>query len=53
MDPVTLTTDRLVLRTFRPQDTDAVYVAARDPEIQRWVTLPSPYLPEHARIFTE
>jgi len=53
VDPVTLTTDRLVLRTFRPQDTDAVYVAARDPEIQRWVTLPSPYLPEHARIFTE
>jgi RimJ/RimL family protein N-acetyltransferase len=53
VDPVTLTTDRLVLRTFRPQDTDAVYAAARDPEIQRWITLPSPYLPEHARSFTE
>ncbi|CAL9519447.1 GNAT family N-acetyltransferase [Streptomyces sp. enrichment culture] len=53
MDPVTLTTDRLVLRTVGPEDTDAVYAACQDPEIQRWTTIPSPYLPEHARGFTE
>lgn len=53
MEPVTLTTGRLVLRTVRPQDTDAVYAAAQDPDIQRWTTIPSPYLYEHARGFTE
>ncbi|MFG3547885.1 GNAT family N-acetyltransferase [Streptomyces sp. NPDC047725] len=53
MEPATLTTDRLVLRTVGPQDTDAVYAAAQDPDIQRWTTIPSPYLREHARGFTE
>ncbi|MFD5163536.1 GNAT family N-acetyltransferase [Streptomyces hawaiiensis] len=53
MDPVTLTTDRLLLRTVGPQDTDAVYDACQDPEIQRWTTIPSPYLREHALNFTE
>ncbi|NEC26322.1 GNAT family N-acetyltransferase [Streptomyces sp. SID8111] len=53
MDPVTLTTGRLVLRTVGPEDTDAVYAACQDPEIQRWTSIPSPYLPEHARGFTE
>lgn len=53
MEPVTLTTDRLVLRPVGPQDTDAVHAAAQDPDIQRWTTIPSPYLPEHARNFTE
>ncbi|MFD7990480.1 GNAT family N-acetyltransferase [Streptomyces mexicanus] len=53
MEPVTLTTDRLVLRTVGPRDTDAVYAAAQDPDIQRWTTLPSPYLHEHARVFCE
>ncbi|MGW5278771.1 GNAT family N-acetyltransferase [Streptomyces collinus] len=53
MEPVTLTTDRLVLRTVGPDDTAAVYEAAQDPDIQRWTTIPSPYLPEHARGFTE
>ncbi|AWT43621.1 MULTISPECIES: GNAT family N-acetyltransferase [Streptomyces] len=53
MEPVTLTTDRLLLRAVGPQDTDAVYAAAQDPDIQRWTTIPSPYLPEHARGFTE
>ncbi|WP_093627248.1 GNAT family N-acetyltransferase [Streptomyces sp. 3213.3] len=53
MEPVTLTTDRLVLRSVGPQDTDVVYSAAQDPEIQRWTTIPSPYLPEHARSFTK
>ncbi|MEV6834102.1 GNAT family N-acetyltransferase [Streptomyces sp. NPDC051133] len=53
MEPVTLTTDRLLLRTVGPDDTDAVYEAVQDPDIQRWTTIPSPYLPEHALGFTE
>jgi RimJ/RimL family protein N-acetyltransferase len=53
MEPSTLTTDRLVLRALGPQDTEAVYAAAQDPDIQRWTTIPSPYLPEHARDFVE
>ncbi|WP_225822961.1 GNAT family N-acetyltransferase [Streptomyces naphthomycinicus] len=53
MEPVTLTTRRLVLRPVGPADTDAVYAAVQDPEIQRWTTVPSPYLPEHAISFTE
>ncbi|MEG3631962.1 GNAT family N-acetyltransferase [Streptomyces poriticola] len=53
MEPLTLTTDRLILRPVGPQDTDAVYTACQDPGIQRWTTIPSPYLHEHARGFTE
>lgn len=53
MEPVVLTTDRLLLRTVGPADTDAVYAAAQDPDIQRWTTVPSPYLYEHARGFVE
>ncbi|MCZ9348910.1 GNAT family N-acetyltransferase [Streptomyces mutabilis] len=53
MEPVTLTTDRLVLRTVGAQDTEAVHAACQDPDIQRWTTIPSPYLHEHARSFTE
>ena len=51
MEPVTLTTDRLLLRAVGPHDTDAVYDAAQDPDIQRWTTIPSPYLREHAEGF--
>ncbi|KUF13697.1 MULTISPECIES: GNAT family N-acetyltransferase [Streptomyces] len=43
MEPVTLTTERLLLRTFSPADTEEVYAACQDPEIQRWTTMPSPY----------
>ncbi len=53
MEPVTLLTDRLVLRTVGPQDTEAVHAACQDPDIRRWTTIPSPYLLEHARGFTE
>lgn len=53
MDPVTLSTDRLLLRTVGPRDTDAVHDACQDPDIQRWTTIPSPYLREHAQGFTE
>ncbi|WP_031050681.1 GNAT family N-acetyltransferase [Streptomyces sp. NRRL F-5650] len=53
MEPVTLLTDRLVLRAVGPQDTEAVHAACQDPDIRRWTTIPSPYLLEHARGFTE
>ena len=51
MEPITLTTDRLLLRPFGPQDTDAVHAACQDPDIQRWTTVPSPYEREHAEEF--
>jgi RimJ/RimL family protein N-acetyltransferase len=34
MDPVTLETDRLLLRAFTPADVDAVYEACQDEDIQ-------------------
>ncbi|ATL28188.1 hypothetical protein KY5_3170 [Streptomyces formicae] len=43
MEPVTLATERLSLRTFTPADTGEVYEACQDPDIQRWTTIPSPY----------
>ncbi|MET7934678.1 GNAT family N-acetyltransferase [Streptomyces sp. NPDC005322] len=52
MEPVTLTTERLTLRPFRPSDTDAVFAACQDPDIQRWTTVPVPYERAHAEDFT-
>ncbi|MFE1177224.1 GNAT family N-acetyltransferase [Streptomyces sp. NPDC058773] len=43
MEPVTLTTERLVLRRFEPSDAPAVHAACQDPGIQRWTGVPSPY----------
>jgi RimJ/RimL family protein N-acetyltransferase len=34
-----------------PADEDAVYEACQDPDIQRWVPIPVPYLREHAQGF--
>jgi RimJ/RimL family protein N-acetyltransferase len=51
MEPMTLTTDRLVLRPLEPSDTDAVLAACQDPEIPRWTSVPSPYTREHAEAF--
>ncbi|MFC8920383.1 GNAT family N-acetyltransferase [Streptomyces sp. NPDC047821] len=51
MDPVTLTTGRLLLRPFAPEDVDAVHTACQDPGIQRWTTVPSPYARHHAEEF--
>jgi RimJ/RimL family protein N-acetyltransferase len=48
MEPTTLTTGRLYLRTLAAGDADAVYAACQDPEIPRWTTVPSPYTREHA-----
>lgn len=53
MEPVTLTTERLLLRTVDRRDTETVYAAAQDPDIQRWTTIPSPYSRAHAEGFVE
>ncbi|MEU1806532.1 GNAT family N-acetyltransferase [Streptomyces sp. NPDC019937] len=51
MKPVTLTTERLVLRPFRPSDAPAVHAACQDPDILRWTTVPAPYERAHAEDF--
>ena len=43
----------LVLRTWLPEDADDLLEACQDPDTQRWTTLPSPYLPEHAEQFLD
>lgn len=52
MEPITLTTERLLLRPFTTDDTEAVHQACQDPHIQRWTTVPSPYERQHAAEFT-
>ncbi|GLF93418.1 GNAT family N-acetyltransferase [Streptomyces yaizuensis] len=52
MEPITLTTDHLLLRTFTPEDADAVLEICQDPDIQRWTTVPAPYRREDAVEFT-
>ncbi|MFD0074667.1 GNAT family N-acetyltransferase [Streptomyces sp. NPDC127166] len=51
MEPITLTTDRLRLRTPVPEDVDAVYAICQDPDIRRWTTVPDPYKREDAEFF--
>ncbi|WP_207919687.1 GNAT family N-acetyltransferase [Micromonospora sp. KC207] len=51
VEPVELTEDGLLLRPWRAADADAVHRACQDPDIQRWTTVPRPYLPEHARAY--
>lgn len=41
----------LLLRTWVPEDLETVLQACQTPDIQRWTTLPSPYLPVHAELF--
>ncbi|MGR6317400.1 GNAT family N-acetyltransferase [Micromonospora soli] len=48
MEPVEIIEDGLLLRPWHAEDADAVYRACQDPDIQRWTTVPRPYLPEHA-----
>ncbi|MET9975732.1 GNAT family N-acetyltransferase [Streptomyces microflavus] len=52
MEPTTLTTRRLLLRPFGPQDTYRVHAACQDPDIQRWTVIPSPYRLTDAELFT-
>lgn len=51
MEPITLTTDRLLLRPFVPGDADALHAACQDPGIQRWTVVPSPYGRADAELF--
>lgn len=51
MEPVTLTTERLILRVPSESDAAAIVAACQDPEIPRWTTLPSPYTRQHAADF--
>ncbi|MFI6759028.1 GNAT family N-acetyltransferase [Micromonospora sp. NPDC050417] len=51
MKPAKITEGGLLLRPWEPTDADAVHRACQDPDIQRWTTVPSPYLPEHAEGF--
>ncbi|MCW7990991.1 acetyltransferase [Streptomyces platensis subsp. clarensis] len=41
MKPVTLSTERLVLRPFEPSDAPAVHTACQEPDIPRWTNVPS------------
>ncbi|WP_406450725.1 GNAT family N-acetyltransferase [Streptomyces sp. NBC_00876] len=52
MEPITLTTERLLLRPFAPGDADDVYAACQAPDIQRWTVVPSPYGRADAELFT-
>ncbi|MFJ4961505.1 putative ribosomal N-acetyltransferase YdaF [Streptomyces sp. ADI96-02] len=52
MEPISLTTERLLLRPFGPQDTYRVHAACQDPDIQRWTVVPSPYRLTDAELFT-
>ncbi|MER8232084.1 GNAT family N-acetyltransferase [Streptomyces sp. NPDC094049] len=53
MDPITLTTDRLRLRNFVPEDADAVHAICQDPDILRWTVVPSPYTRQDAELFLQ
>jgi RimJ/RimL family protein N-acetyltransferase len=46
-----LTDGRVTLRAWQPSDAPAVFKACQDDQIQRWTTVPSPYLREHAEGF--
>jgi RimJ/RimL family protein N-acetyltransferase len=53
LDSIDLTTEvvrteRLVLRPYRPDDVDPVFRACQDPDILRWLTVPSPYTRDDA-----
>ncbi|HEV7188142.1 MAG TPA: GNAT family N-acetyltransferase [Blastococcus sp.] len=39
----TVRTERLVLRPYRPDDSEAIHRACQDADILRWLTVPSPY----------
>lgn len=52
MEPVTLHTRRLVLSIPTSADADDIHLSCQDADIQRYTTVPSPYLREHAEQFT-
>jgi RimJ/RimL family protein N-acetyltransferase len=46
-----ITDGTVILRRLLERDIDAVHLACQDPEVQRWTTVPAPYLREHAEFF--
>ncbi|MGB8383035.1 MAG: GNAT family N-acetyltransferase [Dermatophilaceae bacterium] len=46
-----LTDGTVTLRAWSPSDLEAVFLACQDPDIQRWLPIPVPYLREHAATF--
>jgi len=48
----TVRTQRLHLRAYRADDAEGVHRACQDPEIERWLTVPSPYTLADAVEFT-
>ncbi|MFF4229795.1 GNAT family N-acetyltransferase [Streptomyces sp. NPDC001820] len=53
MDPVTLETPRLLLRSFTSSDADAVYEACQEADIQYYTPVPSPYRREDAEKYVK
>jgi RimJ/RimL family protein N-acetyltransferase len=53
MTPVTLHTARLTLSPPTSDDVDTIFAACQDPDVQRYTTVPTPYLREHAVGFVE
>lgn len=53
MEPITLSTERLLLRPFEGRDADALFAACQDPEIPRWIAVPDPYEREDAEEFVQ
>ncbi len=51
MEPTEITAGRLHLRPYTEGDIDAVYACCQDPDIQRWTTVPVPYLRAHAETY--
>lgn len=51
MEPFDLTDGTVLLRSPDDSDVDAIYRICQDPDIQRWTTVPGPYLREHAEGF--
>ncbi|ASW53737.1 GNAT family N-acetyltransferase [Plantactinospora sp. KBS50] len=51
MEPSTISEAGLTLTGWRAADAADVLRACRDPDIQRWTTVPSPYRAEHAHDF--
>jgi RimJ/RimL family protein N-acetyltransferase len=47
----TLTGEKVRLRPWRETDAPAVYEACQDPEVQRYTTVPVPYLRRHAELY--
>ncbi len=45
--------DGITLRQFTEADIPAIYEACNDPEIQRWIPLPSPYEVKDAEFFVK